>query len=168
MGTFTPGDCCHLITQLVQQSDSGTADAAAGTRYHHLTGLRCYTGLFQRHYAQHGGKTGGADDHCFTAIESVRHRHQPVAVNACLRGQAAPVVFAHAPAGQQYLLASMETRIFAGVYAARKVDTWNHWKIANDFASARNGERVFIIQTGPVDINGHGPLRQAALLNRLH
>ncbi len=168
MRTFAARDGGDLIPQLVQQRDGRAAHAAAGAGDDNFARVRADPSLFQRHHAEHGGETGGADDHRFTTVQAFRHRDQPVTFYARLRCQSTPVVFTHTPAGEQHLLSGVKTRIFTGMYAACKVDSWHHWEISDDFTFSRNGQCILIVQAGPVDIHGHVALRQAALLNGLH
>src|SRR5690606_20951122 len=109
-----------------------------------------------------------ADDHRLTTGQAFRHGDQPVTFYARLRCQSAPVVVTYAPAGEQHLLCGVKTWIFTGMYAACKVDSWHHREISDDFTFSRNGQRILIVQAGPVDIYGHVALRQAALLDGLH
>ena len=100
MGTFTTRNGNDLITQLMQQCYGRTADAAAGARNDNFAILRMNTGIFQRHYAQHGGKPGSTDNHRFTRVQTLRHGNQPVTFHARLLCQPAPVVFTNAPTGE--------------------------------------------------------------------
>ena len=152
----------------MQQSDRGAADAAAGPGDHDLAIFRTNPGVFQCHHAQHRGETGGPNDHGLTTIQALRHRHQPVAFNASALRKAAPVVFTHAPSCQQHLMAGVETRILATVDKTGKIDARNHRKVADNFSFTGDGQRIFIVQAGPVDIHCHIALRQLAGVNGLH
>ena len=145
MGALAPGNCRNLVTQFVQQCHRRAAHTTAGTGHDDLTRFRANTGIFQRHHAQHGGKACGTDDHRFTTIQALWHRHQPVAFHARLCRQPTPVIFTHAPAREQHLLAGMEARIFARMNPARKIDTWHHREISDDFTLPGNRQRIFII-----------------------
>ena len=121
MGAFAPGNRRYLVPQLMQQSDCGAADAAAGPGNYNFAIFRTNSGIFQRHHAQHGGEARGTNGHGFTPIQSLRHCYQPVAFNASAFRQTAPVVFANAPSGEQHLLARMKARIFAAVDRTGKI-----------------------------------------------
>ena len=168
MGAFASGHRNNLITQLMQQRDCGTADAATGAGDHDFTVLRANACLFKSHHAQHGGKSGGTDHHRFTAVQPFWQRYQPVRFHACLFCQTAPMVFAHAPTGQQHFLARMKTRIFAGPNGAGEINTRNHRKVADDFSFSGDGERIFIVQTGPVNIHCDIAFRQPTFFESLH
>lgn len=119
--------------------------AAAGAGNQNIAVVRVHAAFLQRHHAQHGGKAGGADDHRLAFIQAVRQRYQPFARDARLLGQAAPVMFTHAPAGEHHALPLFEAIVAAVAHGAGEVDARHHREVAHDLAFAGDRQRILII-----------------------
>ncbi len=78
------------------------------------------------------------------------------------------MIFADAPAGQQHLLARREAGIVTVMNRTGKVDTRHHREVADNFPFTGDGERIFIVQAGPLDVDGDVALRQQTVINGLH
>ena len=78
------------------------------------------------------------------------------------------MVFANAPTGQQHLLARCEACVVTVMNCTGKVDTRHHREVTDNFPFAGDGERIFIVQAGPLDVDGDVALRQQTVVNGLH
>ena len=87
-----------MIAKASQQSNGETADTAVGTCNQHLAVFRTQAVTLKRKHAQHRGIAGRTDGHRLACVQSVRQRDQPFALQPGALSQAAPVLFAHAPA----------------------------------------------------------------------
>ncbi|MNJ76392.1 hypothetical protein D3C77_736660 [compost metagenome] len=53
------------------------------------------------------------------------------------------------------------------MYQACKIDTRHHWEVANDFPRAGDRQGIFIVETGPIDVDRHIPFWQLLTINIL-
>ena len=63
------------------------------------------------------------------------------------------MALAHAPAGQEDLIARLIIRRVGGLDATREIDARHEGQLANDLATASNGQRVLVVESGTLD--GH-------------
>ena len=124
--------------------------------------------LLQRQHAQHGGITGGADGHGLLRRESIRQRHQPVALQARLLGQAAPVRFADTPAVEHHAVAGLVVRVVAGLDRTGNIDARHHREFAHHRALAGDRQAVLVVQRRTLDAHRHVALGQLRLVDVLH
>ena len=157
---------CHPVAERFQQYHGGAADPAAGAGDQDITAFRGDARTDEGIDAQHCGKAGGADDHRLARAECLRQGNQPVAFDTGLGGQTAPVVFAHAPAGEDHGLAGNKARIAAFTYPAGKINPRHHRELADDFAFAGDRQGIFIVETRPVDGDPHVAFGKGGQVNR--
>ena len=118
--------------------------------------------LLQRHDGEHGGEAGGADRHRLVQAPcpSGRGSSQSALTRASC-GQAAPVALAHAPAGEQDLVAGLRS---AGrrelAHGAGEVDAGHERELAHDLAGAGDRQRVLVVQGRVGDVDQHLARRQ--------
>ena len=119
----------------------------------------------QGQHAEHGGVAGRADGHGLGRGEGRRQGHQPVAVEAGLLGQAAPVALAHAPAIEHHGIAHLPVGVAADLDGARQVDARHHGEFAHHGRLAGDGQAVLVIQRGRCHAHGHVALGQSAVVD---
>jgi hypothetical protein len=88
----------HGVAQAAQQRHGDAADPAGGAGHQNLASAGLHAVVFERQHTEHGGVAGRADGHRLPGRERRGQLDQPVALEAGLFCQAAPVRLAHAPA----------------------------------------------------------------------
>src|ERR1019366_8963085 len=105
-----------------------------------------------------------ADGHGVPLIERSGERDEPLAFDARLLRQAAPVLLTDAPAVEDHAVAFLVVRVRAFGHDPGKVDARNHRETANDGRLPGDGETVLVVQRRVDDVDGDIPFGKGRLV----
>ena len=152
---------------LLQERYRDAPDAACRAGDKHLARFGRDAALFDRHDAEHRGVAGGADRHRLALAQSFGQADQPVGLDACLLRQAAPVLFADAPAVENDLRADGKAVACRLRHRAGEIDARHHRELPHHRRLAGDGEAVLVVDGRIGDGDRHIALRQPVLLDPL-
>ncbi len=153
----------HGEAELRQEGHRHRADAAGSAGHQHLAVSRRHTLVLERHDAQHGGVSGGADGHGAGGVEAAWNLDQPVAAHPGAFGKPAMMGLADAPAIEDDLVARREARMAGVAHRAGKVDARDQRERADDRRLAGEGQPILVIDGGIFDVDGDITLHQVGL-----
>ena len=122
----------------------------------------------QRHHAQHRGVSGGPDGHGLLWRERLWQGHEPLTFEPRLLRQAAPVVFAYAPAIEHHLVAHFAVWVAGCFHRAHQIDARHHRELADHGAATGDGQTIFVVQRGVADPHRDIAFGQLAVFDFLH
>jgi hypothetical protein len=145
----------HGVAQAAQQRHGDAADPAGGAGHQNFASAGLHAVVFERQHTEHGGVAGRADGHRLPGREGRGQLDQPVALEAGLFCQAAPVRLAHAPAVVDEGIAGFHCRVAGFEHHAGAVDAGDHGPLAHHRALVGDGQAVLVVERGPVDAHQH-------------
>ena len=123
--------------------------------------------MLQREDAQHGRVARRADGHRLGGGKRLGQRNQPVAIQACLLRQAAPMPLTHPPAIEQDVVTHLVVRMPADFDSARQIDPWHHREFSHHRATTGDRQAVLEIQRAVGDTYSHIALGQLVVMDLL-
>ncbi|MNF78820.1 hypothetical protein D3C84_610180 [compost metagenome] len=105
-----------------------------------------HTVVLQRQDGQHRRVTGRADGHRLSGGECRRQRDQPVAVQARLLRQTAPMPFTDTPTIEQDFVTGLVVRMLTELDGSRQINPRHHGEFSHHRAAAGNRQAILEIQ----------------------
>ena len=134
-----------MVAKLGENDDGGRSHATRSTGDEDVAVRRLHPLLLQRHDAEHGGVARDTHRHAVGRRPALRHRHQPVAVEAGHFREAAVMALAHAIAIEHHMVARLPARVGRGTHHTGEVDAGDQRKAPRDGRLAGDVEAVLVI-----------------------